>query len=250
MSFGGLKALNDVTVTLSNNEILGLIGPNGSGKTTFFNVTTGIYCPTEGSILFEDRDIAGATPQDIARGGVLRTFQSSRLWLELSILDNLLLGMWMREKPSTLTAVLRHKKVKEDFARKAVEALDIMSVFSEELAENPYRQVKELALVDRRRVEISRALLARPRLLLLDEPAAGMDPSETRELMSDIRKMKERVGNLGVIIIEHDMDVISDIAERVVVFNFGRKIAEGTFTEIRGNKEVREAYLGKEYADA
>ncbi|MBN2050526.1 MAG: ABC transporter ATP-binding protein [Spirochaetales bacterium] len=250
MSFGGLKALNDVSISLKDNEILGLIGPNGSGKTTFFNVVTGIYAPTEGNIFFLDSDIAGSSPQDVARRGVLRTFQTSRLWLELSILDNLLLGMWMREKPNSLTAILRYRKVKEDFRVKAAEALEYMAVFSEELAGSPYRQVKELALVDRRRVEICRALLARPRLLLLDEPAAGMDPSETRELMRDIRKMQEKAKSLGVIIIEHDMDVISDIAERVVVFNFGRKIAEGTFGEIRKNKEVREAYLGKEYADA
>jgi len=250
MSFGGLRALNEVDVCVRENEILGLIGPNGSGKTTFFNIVTGIYRPTSGSLRFRSEEIGGLSPQEIAGRGILRTFQSSRLWLELSIVDTLLLGMWMQRKTPFLKSIFLPRRLQAEYSEKIDQALEILTIFNPELSAGRYRQVKELPLVDRRRVEICRALLADPVLLLLDEPAAGMDPSETRELMTDIRKMKERVSSLSVIVIEHDMDVISDIAERVVVFNFGKKISEGPFSEIRRNAEVREAYLGKGYADA
>ena len=249
-SFGGLKALNDVSIDLEKNRILGLIGPNGSGKTTFFNVTSGLVPPNEGQILFDGQELTGKKPQQIARLGVLRTFQTSRLWFELSIIDNLLLGMWMRKKPGAHVTLFRHAKLAKDFVEKAEEAKEILNIFNPELASNCYRCVGDLALVDRRRVEICRAAVAGPKLLLLDEPAAGMDPSETRELMDDIRKLKEKTGDLTIIIIEHDMAVISSIAEHVVVFNFGRKIAEGTFNDIKSNDEVRQAYLGKEFSDA
>jgi branched-chain amino acid transport system ATP-binding protein len=245
MNFGGLKALNGVDVEVRPNEILGLIGPNGSGKTTFFNVVTGIYRPTAGSILFQGREIAGRSSREIAGLGVIRTFQSSRLWFSLSILDNVLLGMYLRPHPGIWQTLFRHRALERDFSRKAEEALAVLSLFDPELARNPYRRAQDLSLVDRRRVEIARAVVAGPRLLLLDEPAAGMDVAETRQLMQDIRRLKEERKDLGVIVIEHDMSVISTIAERVVVLNFGRKITEGSFEQIRANPEVREAYLGK-----
>jgi len=250
ISFGGLKALNGINLYLKRNEILGLIGPNGSGKTTFFNVVSGLYTPDSGSVIFNSETITGKTPQAIASLGVIRTFQTSRLWNELSILDNLLLGTFMQKKPGIASTLFTYKKVKEDFKRKGEEALALLSIFNPELVRTRSRRAKELALVDRRRVEITRAILTKPQILLLDEPAAGMDPAETRQLMEDISKIKQEKKELSIIIIEHDMAVISTIAERVVVFNFGKKIAEGLFSEISANKEVREAYLGKEHKHA
>ena len=245
MQFGGLKALNGIEVEARNDEILGLIGPNGSGKTTFFNVATGIYTPTEGSIEFKGQNIAGKSCQEIAEMGIIRTFQTSRLWFDMSIIDNVLLGMFMRKKPGIISALFKHQTLMKDFKEKIDEAKEVLSIFDPELASNCYRRARDLSLVDRRRVEISRAIVAEPQLLLLDEPAAGMDVSETQELMDDIEKLKRENGNIGVIVIEHDMMVISSIAERVVVFNFGKKIAEGTYSEIKSDAEVREAYLGK-----
>ncbi len=245
VQFGGLKAINGVNLFVNRGEILGLIGPNGSGKTTFFNVVTGIYTVTQGDILFQGKSISGKKPQEIARLGIVRTFQNSRLWFDLSVLDNVILGMYMRPRPSSLLTLYNFKKIKEDFRKKAEEALAILSTFNEELVTNCYRRASELALVDRRRVEICRALAANPQLLLLDEPSAGMDPAETNQLMEDIKKLKQTKEDIGIIIIEHDMSVISSIAQRVVVFNFGKKIAEGNFKEIQANEEVREAYLGK-----
>ncbi|MGC9312932.1 MAG: ABC transporter ATP-binding protein [Sediminispirochaetaceae bacterium] len=245
MQFGGLKALNGVEVEAKSDEILGLIGPNGSGKTTFFNVSTGIYTPTSGSIEFKGENIVGKSCQDIAKMGIIRTFQTSRLWFDMSIIDNVLLGMFMRENPGLLTAVFRPRSLMNDFSEKIEEAKEVLSIFDPELASNCYRKARDLSLVDRRRVEICRAIVAEPVLLLLDEPAAGMDVSETQELMNDIEKLKEERGDIGVIVIEHDMMVISSIAQRVIVFNFGKKIAEGSYSEIKSNTEVREAYLGK-----
>ena len=246
MNFGGLKALDGVDVHVNENEILGLIGPNGSGKTTFFNVITGLYHLTDGEVFFEGMDITDKTPQEIARLGIIRTFQSSRLWFELSVLDNVILGMYMREKPSLISSFFQYNRVRSDLESKAEEAKSLLNEFNPELADNCYKRAQELALVDRRRVEICRALVAHPKLLLLDEPSAGMDPAETKELMDDIKRVRETRIGLGIIIIEHDMTVISTVAERVVVFNFGKKIAEGDFSQIRLNKEVREAYLGKD----
>lgn len=247
MQFGGLKALNDIDVYVNRGEVLGIIGPNGSGKTTFFNVITGIYVPTEGRIDYLGEMLNGLNVQQISKKGILRTFQSSRLWNDLSILDNLLLGMWLKPRPGVIQALFNRKAIDTDFAQKAERALELAEVFNPELAEKPYRRVKDLPLVDRRRIEICRALLADPELLLLDEPAAGMDTAETRELMEDIDKLRKQREGIGIIIIEHDMSVISSIANRVVALNFGQKIAEGSFNEVKQNKEVKEAYLGKEY---
>jgi len=245
MDFGGLKALDNVNISINKNQILGLIGPNGSGKTTFFNVITGIYEPSKGEIFFEDENIVGKTPQEIAKKGIIRTFQSSRLWFDLTIIDNLFLGMYMRRKSGIIDSIFNYKKVKEDFISKSEEALETLAIFNAELSRNCYKITKNLSLIDRRRVEICRAILANPRLLLLDEPSAGMDVMETKQLMDDIKKMKEKKENLGIIIIEHDMEVISSIADNVIVLNFGKKLAEGKFGVIIDNPKVREAYLGK-----
>ncbi len=244
MQFGGLRALNCVDVAISEGQIFGLIGPNGAGKTTFFNMLTGIYHPTEGDILMHGASQLGKTPAQIAHDGTVRTFQACRLWNSMSILENLLLGTYMRPRPGLLQTLFQYKKVKADFAAKGEEALEIVRQFDDSLASDHNRRVSELSLVDRRRVEISRAILARPKLLLLDEPAAGMDPSETRQLMEDITKLQAMYPEMSVLLIEHDMTVISGIAERVAILNFGEKIAEGTFDEIKNNQDVIAAYLG------
>ncbi len=244
MQFGGLRALNSVDVAIQEGQIFGLIGPNGAGKTTFFNMLTGIYRPTEGEILMHGASQVGKSPAQIAQEGTVRTFQACRLWDSMSILENLLLGTYMRPRPGLFQTLFQYNKVKADFAAKAEEALDTVGKFDQGLASDHNRRVSELSLVDRRRVEISRAILAHPKLLLLDEPAAGMDPSETRQLMDDITKMQRRYPKMSVLLIEHDMTVISGIAERVAILNFGEKIAEGTFDEIKNNKDVVAAYLG------
>jgi len=244
MQFGGLKALNSVDVAIAEGQVFGLIGPNGAGKTTLFNMLTGIYRPTEGDILMDGASLVGQTPAQIAKAGAIRTFQACRLWDNMSILENLLLGTYLRPRPGLFDTLFRFGKVKADFAEKAGEALEVVRRFDANLAADHDRMVSELSLVDRRRVEISRAILARPRLLLLDEPAAGMDPSETRQLMDDITKMQEAFPRMSVLLIEHDMAVISGIAERVAILNFGEKIAEGTFNEIKNNRDVVAAYLG------
>lgn len=246
MQFGGLRALSDVDVSIAEGQVFGLIGPNGAGKTTFFNMLTGIYRPTEGEIIMNGESVVGKTPAQIARGGTIRTFQACRLWDNMSILENLLLGTYLRPRPGLFDTLFRYKRVKADFADKAAEALEVVKRFDAKLASDHNRKVSELSLVDRRRVEISRAILARPKLLLLDEPAAGMDPSETRQLMGDITKIQGDFPTMSVLLIEHDMTVISGIAERVAILNFGKKIAEGSFDEIKNNRDVVAAYLGGE----
>lgn len=246
MDFGGLKALNSVDVTVGEGEVVGLIGPNGAGKTTFFNMLTGIYRPTEGAVDMNGASLVGLPPTKIANLGVIRTFQTCRLWDDMSILENLLMGTYMRKRPGLFQTLFQYRKVKDDFAGKAAEALEVVGAFDAALSRDYDRKVSELSLVDRRRVEISRAILARPRLLLLDEPAAGMDPSETRQLMGDIKKLQSTYVKMGVVLIEHDMTVISGIADKVVILNFGTKIAEGSFAEVKNNPEVVAAYLGGE----
>ncbi len=244
MQFGGLTALSSVDLAIARGQVFGLIGPNGAGKTTFFNMLTGIYRPTEGEILMNGTSMVGKTPAQIARAGAVRTFQACRLWDNMSILENLLLGTYLRPRPGLFDTLFRFGRVKADFAEKAEEALEAVRRFDEGLALDHDRMVGELSLVDRRRVEISRAILARPVLLLLDEPAAGMDPSETRQLMDDIAKIQGDFPSMSVLLIEHDMTVIAGMAERVAILNFGEKIAEGSFDEIKNNRDVVAAYLG------
>ena len=246
MQFGGITALDQVDISVEPDTVLGLIGPNGAGKTTMFNVITGMYKPTSGQLLFKGSEISGKTPQEIAKMGIIRTFQHPRLWFDISVLDNLLLGMYLQPHPGLLSAIFKRSRLNEDFKRKIGLALDMLSIFDPELVGKHNRKVKELSLVDLRRVEICRAALADPQLMLLDEPAAGMDPSETSQLMDDIEKIRKERSGLGVIIIEHDMEVISGIAQKVVVLNFGEKIAEGAFKELANSPEVCQAYLGVE----
>jgi branched-chain amino acid transport system ATP-binding protein len=248
--FGGLAAVNSVNVEVSSGHTVGLIGPNGSGKTTFFNLISGIYKPTQGEIWFRGENIVGRKAHHITRRGMARTFQNNRLFWQLSILDNVILGMYTKQHADLFDVLFRYKRVTKELGECAERAIEILNYFSTELAEHHLRLVSDLPQGDRRRVEICRALASDPQLLLLDEPSAGMSPEETDKLMNDIGKVRKKFEGISIIIIEHDMDVIEKIAEHVYVFNYGKKIAEGPYSEIARNEEVLEAYLGKETDDA
>ncbi|OGP70799.1 MAG: hypothetical protein A2W09_07120 [Deltaproteobacteria bacterium RBG_16_50_11] len=243
--FGGLAAVNEVDFRIDEEEVVGLIGPNGSGKTTFFNLLTGIYKPTAGEIKYLGEDVVGLPAFKIAKKGIARTFQNNRLFLNLSILDNVLIGMHSHQDSNWFDAIFRRRYIEKEFREGLEKSMDWLSQFSPELAGNCYQRAVDLPQADRRKLEICRALASNPKLLLLDEPSAGMSPDETEVLMEDIRKVRERIKGIGMIVIEHDMAVIREVAERVIVLNYGRKIAEGTFQEISNNEEVLEAYLGK-----
>jgi ABC-type branched-subunit amino acid transport system ATPase component len=246
IQFGGLTAVNQVEFRIESGEAVGLIGPNGSGKTTFFNLLTGIYRPTQGRIEYGGNNVVGLPAFQIARRGIARTFQNSRLFLNLSILDNVLSGMHAHQDSNWFDAIFRRRYVGRELRQGVERALELLELFSRELAQDCYKKAADLPLGDRRKIEICRALASRPKLLLLDEPSAGMSPEETEDLMEDIRRVRDQKKEMAIILIEHDMMVIREVAERVIVLNYGRKIAEGTFAEISRNEEVLEAYLGRE----
>ena len=243
--FGGLVALDGVELTVGPGEVVGVIGPNGSGKTTLFNVITGVYRATRGRVRFGGHDITRARPDEIARLGVARTFQRVRLLERLSVLDNLLVGFYGRRRVSPWLT-LQPARVRREVEGLLEQTVSLVGVFSPELGRSLERRVSELPHIDRRRIEICRALAGRPRLLLLDEPTAGMSPQETRQMVEDIRKAGEAIPGISIVIIEHDMSVIQGAAQRVACLNYGRKIAEGTFDEVVRSPSVRAAYLGSE----
>jgi len=242
--FGGLVALDRIDVAVGEGEIVGLIGPNGSGKTTLFNVITGIYRADDGTVTFAAADITGARPQDVYRAGVARTFQRSRMCLPLTVFDNIMVGDHKRLDHGLVFNLLRRSAFTAELRRKWDEAAELVAVFSRPLAGRLGEPAARLAMIDRRRVEICRALISRPRLLLLDEPSAGMTHEETRELMDDILIVRDRMPGLTIVIIEHEMGVIERITSRCVVLNYGRKICEGAFAEVARDPQVQEAYLG------
>ncbi len=248
--FGGLAAVNEVDFHIEAGETVGLIGPNGSGKTTFFNLLTGIYKPTGGEVQYQGKSIVGFPAFKIAKQGIARTFQNNRLFLNLSVLDNVLVGMHSHQDSNWFDAIFRRRYVEEEVRKGVEKGLELLSQFSDELVKDCYKPAADLPQADRRKVEICRALASEPKLLLLDEPSAGMSPDETEDLMEDIRRVKTKIEGIGIIIIEHDMAVINEVAQKVVVLNYGRKIAEGTFGEISSNELVLEAYLGREEKDA
>lgn len=242
--FGGLVALDGFDLTVNRGEIIGLIGPNGSGKTTCFNVVTGLYPASDGSVFFEGRDITSATPQAVYLAGVTRTFQRSRLSLPLSIFDNIMIGNHKRLNQGLWFNLAARSRFREEYEANLERALELIRIFDAPLAERMFEPVAGLPMIDRRRIEICRALISRPKLLLLDEPSAGMTHDETRQLMDDILEVRAQMEGLSIVLVEHEMGVIERVTERCVVLNFGEKIAEGTFKQVAADRQVQEAYLG------
>ncbi|MGP1471681.1 MAG: ABC transporter ATP-binding protein [Schwartzia sp. (in: firmicutes)] len=241
--FGGLKAVSDFNLHLNPGELVGLIGPNGAGKTTAFNLFTGVYQPTEGAIEFDGRSIVGLKPYQITQRGIARTFQNIRLFSELTVLDNVRIAFHDHVKYTVAEAVLRVGRYFGEEARITEESRKLLEIFK--LADKAEDVAKNLPYGAQRRLEIARALAAKPKLLLLDEPAAGMNPQETQELMDMIRWIRDQF-NLTVLLIEHDMSLVMGICERIYVLEYGQVIAAGTPDEIRQNPEVIRAYLGGE----
>jgi branched-chain amino acid transport system ATP-binding protein len=244
--FGGVVAIEDLELVVHRGEILGLIGPNGSGKTTFFNVVTGIYPATAGCVEFDGQDLTRASPQQVYRAGIARTFQRSRLCLPLSIFDNIMIGNHARLDHGLVFNLFRRRAFRAQFEASYAAARELVVLFDPPLADRLFEVVAGIPMIDRRRIEVCRALISRPKLLLLDEPSAGMTHEETRQLMDDILTVRARMADLTIVIIEHEMNVIERITERCVVLNYGRKIAEGSYREVAADRQVQEAYLGLE----
>lgn len=242
ISFGGLRAVDDFSITINQGELYGLIGPNGAGKTTAFNLLTGVYMPNEGIIKLCGEDITGKSTIDINKAGIARTFQNIRLFKDLSVLDNVKVGLHNLNEYSTITSILRlpkYFKVEKEMDAKAMELLKVF-----DLDGSANLKASQLPYGKQRKLEIARALATNPKLLLLDEPAAGMNPNETKELMDTISFIRKEF-NMTILLIEHDMKLVSGICERLTVLNFGRILAEGLTTDVLNNPEVITAYLGE-----
>lgn len=241
-NFGGLKAVNNFNLVIEEGEIIGLIGPNGAGKTTVFNLITGLYKPTSGCIIFMGENITGLPPYLIAQRGIARTFQNIRLFKGNTVLDNVRAVSHPTIKYNLIDALLRTPRFYREEERVTREAMELLETLN--LAGRANEKAGNLAYGDQRRLEIARALAARPKLLLLDEPAAGMNPAEVKRMVELIRYIKDKF-KLTILLIEHQMGMVMNLCERVVVMDFGQVIATGTPAEIRHNPVVLEAYLGK-----
>ncbi len=243
-SFGGVHALAGVDLRVDEGEIVSVIGPNGAGKTSFFNIVTGLYPPDGGDIMFEGRSIVGLEPSEITEAGIARTFQNVRLFLNMTVLENVMVAQHCRTRAGAFRAVLRTPFLRTEEAEIEARAKEILSFFGTRLVGYRFDQpALSLSYANRRRLEIARAMATRPKLLLLDEPVAGMNPRETAELTGLIRKLREERG-FTVVVIEHDMRVVRDVSDRVIVLDHGVKIAEGSYDDVSSNEAVIEAYLG------
>ena len=243
IDFGGLAAVKDFNITVGRTEIAGLIGPNGAGKTTVFNLLTKVYHPTRGTILVDGMDTAGKTPAQVNRMGIARTFQNIRLFNNLSVEDNVKIGLHNQTRYNALSGILRLPNYWKQEKMAHESAMELLSIF--DMQDLAGHKAGSLPYGAQRRLEIVRALATNPSLLLLDEPAAGMNPSETAELMENIVKIRDTFG-IAILLIEHDMSLVMGICEGICVLNFGQIIAKGTAEEIQNNPVVIEAYLGKQ----
>ncbi|WP_251369945.1 ABC transporter ATP-binding protein [Polynucleobacter sp. JS-JIR-5-A7] len=246
MRFGGVTALDDLTMHVNEGEVLGLLGPNGSGKTTFFNVITGLYRASSGGVSFRGENITDATAQEVYLHAITRTFQRSRLSLPLTVFDNIAIGDNRRLNTGLIFNLFARDRFEKEYDRVVEQVSALLLTFNPKLAAKIFEPVASLPMIDRRRIEICRALISEPDLLLLDEPSAGMTHDETAEVMNDILQVRSKIKPFTIILIEHEMSLIQRMTERCIVLNYGKKIAEGTYEEIVSNREVQVAYLGQE----
>ncbi len=246
LSFGGLKALNELDINVEQGEVVSIIGPNGAGKTTVFNVITGVYEPTSGDIRFDGKSIAGLAPYKITRRGIARTFQSLRLFLNMSVQENVMAATYGATKATPAESILRLPRARREEREVRKLSEEVLGFFGQRLAGYRWDQpAYSLSYANRRRLEIARALATQPRLLLLDEPAAGMNPNETHEVTELIGRLRNELG-VGILVIEHDMHVVAGVSDRVIALDHGVKIAEGSFEAVSNHPEVVEAYLGRD----
>ena len=239
--FGGLTAVSNMSFQVEKGEIFGVIGPNGAGKTTIFNLITGVYPVSEGNILFDGQSISGKKPYQIINGGIARTFQNIRLFTGMTVLENILVGQHDHLKAGFIASILHTGAQKKEEKEARKEAMELLRFVG--LEQDADRPATELPYGKQRKLEIARALAAHPKLILLDEPAAGMNPQETKELTEFISQIRQEY-NIPILMIEHHMDLVMAIAERIYVLDFGRLIASGTAAEVQDNPDVINAYLG------
>jgi branched-chain amino acid transport system ATP-binding protein len=246
IQFGGLRALNNLDLVVHEREVVSVIGPNGAGKTTVFNAITGVYEPTEGDIRLAGKSIAGMTPHKITNAGIARTFQSLRLFLNMTVRDNVQAATYGSTKATALESMLSLPRARREAKETHAQTEEVLSFFGQRLAGYRWDQpAYSLSYANRRRLEIARALATRPKLLLLDEPAAGMNPNETHEVTEVIARLRDEL-HLAILVIEHDMHVVEGISDRVVALDHGLKVTEGTYDEVATHPAVVEAYLGKD----
>jgi branched-chain amino acid transport system ATP-binding protein len=245
VAFGGLRAIDELDLAIEQGEIVSVIGPNGAGKTTVFNLITGVYAPTGGDVRFGGETIAGLSPHKITRLGVARTFQSLRLFLNMTVKENVMAATYGHTKAMPWESILRTPRARREEREVNARAEDVLGFFGQRLMGYRWEQpAYVLSYANRRRLEIARAMAAQPQLLLLDEPAAGMNPNETHEITELIGRLRDERG-LTILVIEHDMHVVEGISDRVVALDHGVKIAEGSFEEVATHPSVVEAYLGQ-----
>ena len=246
LSFGGLKALTELDLTVNQGDVVSVIGPNGAGKTTVFNVITGIYEPTSGDVRFADESIVGRRPNKITETGIARTFQSLRLFLNMSVKENVKAATYGNTKATPVESILRLPRARREDREVKALTEEGLSFFGKRLAGYRWDQpAYSLSYANRRRLEIARALATRPKLLLLDEPAAGMNPNETHEVTELISELRDKLG-LAILVIEHDMHVVAGCSDRVIALDHGVKLAEGSFDAVANHPGVVEAYLGRD----